>query len=400
MSDLAHNSNEVPSVPTALNAIYVAKYGNDSNKGLSEESPKLTIGAAITAANALIPSASNRIEIHVLDSGTYTEDVVLPAFLDLDAPCVTLESVGGTALDMGEDSSVQLLSIDVSTGGIGLKYESSSTNKGFVKIKSIIAGDTSEAAVLLGGRASIEINSIKVGSGTGVRLSPILAPFPAINEHSIKFDEIELTGAGTALQLNGTNDDCLVMGISIKSVVAGANAIHVNNGKIEFTGCIVDLNGGFVWDVEPAGELNFICGNVVRQNTSGEFITKGNVSSFVSSEEVKRFKIQTISTADVEVYRVPLAEGDMYGFTVEAVGFRDTEDSASYQNVQNAFFRDTGGLTQRVGTQDGDGIRTTTDPNYKIQFTVDGNDAVISARGSLLDTVNWDIKIREARKDG
>lgn len=69
---------------------YVSKAGNDSNDGLNQEVPFLTIGAAVTAATAQTPSSSNLFTIYVLDGGIYSENVSLPDFVSLFAPGATV----------------------------------------------------------------------------------------------------------------------------------------------------------------------------------------------------------------------------------------------------------------------------------------------------------------------
>lgn len=83
-------------IPDSVGVIYVAKYGNDSDDGLTIATPKLTIGAAITAAasdvtngTGAVPSVTNRVLVKVLDSGHYedeTSDVLTcQSFINIDA---------------------------------------------------------------------------------------------------------------------------------------------------------------------------------------------------------------------------------------------------------------------------------------------------------------------------
>ena len=163
--------------------------------------------------------------------------------------------------------------------------------------------------------------------------------------------------------------------------------------------CDVDLKGGTVWDVGAGGTLDFTSGNVVKYGAIDEFKTVGSVSSFITHDDQKRFKRQTTSGASVEVYRVSMPENSAYGFSVEALGQRDDGSKICYQNVQSAFLRDGAGPAERVGGSSGDGVRTTSENAYKISFEDDSTDAVISVVGKNGHVVNWDIKIKEVRKD-
>jgi hypothetical protein len=98
--------DEVGAAPayTATNIIYVAKWGSDANTGRAIGSPKLTIAAALTAAAALTPTSTNRITVMIVDSGTYTESLTIPAYVNLHGPSASIFG----ALTLGDDSTVTL----------------------------------------------------------------------------------------------------------------------------------------------------------------------------------------------------------------------------------------------------------------------------------------------------
>jgi hypothetical protein len=83
----------------ATDAVYVAKTGLDAFDGLHPERPKLTIGAAITAAAALIVAGADKVRVEVLDGGSYNENLVLGPDMILHAPAATV--VGTLQLDDG-----------------------------------------------------------------------------------------------------------------------------------------------------------------------------------------------------------------------------------------------------------------------------------------------------------
>ena len=74
----------------ATHVVYVSQVGNDSNDGLAPDAPKLTIGAALTAAAALTPSATDSVVIKVEDGGTYTENLTIGTHIKIVAPGITL----------------------------------------------------------------------------------------------------------------------------------------------------------------------------------------------------------------------------------------------------------------------------------------------------------------------
>ena len=91
------------SVPTIHNAaVFVAKVGDDANPGTSIDRPKATIGSAITQASALITAGATGVRVHVIDGGTYTEDITVPSNVSIDAKGATL--VGAISLTAGAEA--------------------------------------------------------------------------------------------------------------------------------------------------------------------------------------------------------------------------------------------------------------------------------------------------------
>lgn len=68
------------------NVYYVGKHGNDNLNGRHPNTPKLTFGAAITAAQAQSPENDNRFAIVCLDSGIYIENIICVDYVDIFAP--------------------------------------------------------------------------------------------------------------------------------------------------------------------------------------------------------------------------------------------------------------------------------------------------------------------------
>lgn len=73
----------------ATHTVWVSKEGNDSNSGTTPSLPKLTFGAAITAASALV-AGNEGCAIVCNDAGVYTEDLTLPDKITVVAPAATL----------------------------------------------------------------------------------------------------------------------------------------------------------------------------------------------------------------------------------------------------------------------------------------------------------------------
>ena len=89
---------------------FVGKHGNDANTGLVPDQAFLTFGAAITAAAAMTPSATNRFSVVCHDSGVYSEDVDVLPWINVDAPDVTIE---GT-VTLHDDTVVRISEVQAS----------------------------------------------------------------------------------------------------------------------------------------------------------------------------------------------------------------------------------------------------------------------------------------------
>ena len=96
--------NIVAQLPDQIQIIYVGKHGNDADDGLNIESAKLTIAAAIAAAVAQTPSTTNRFAIFVADGGTYTENLTVPEWVQLEARSATIS--GTLTLQNNSDARV------------------------------------------------------------------------------------------------------------------------------------------------------------------------------------------------------------------------------------------------------------------------------------------------------
>jgi hypothetical protein len=73
------------SIPGSAAAVWVGKHGSDSNTGLAIDKPKLTIGAAIVAASALISAGASGVRVEVMDGATYAENITVPASVFVNA---------------------------------------------------------------------------------------------------------------------------------------------------------------------------------------------------------------------------------------------------------------------------------------------------------------------------
>jgi hypothetical protein len=112
------NENIIKNISTPNQQVYYwGKHGNDSNTGKNwDNNAFLTLGKAISEASLQSPSPTNQFTLVCKDSGIYTEQVVLPAWVSIYAPNATLTSTSGTGhtLEVGavSQSSIKLHEVE------------------------------------------------------------------------------------------------------------------------------------------------------------------------------------------------------------------------------------------------------------------------------------------------
>lgn len=98
---------------------YVAKGGSDTNDGKNLQTPKLTIGSALTAAAAETPGAANRFAIVCFDDGIYTESITCQEYCDIFFPNAKL--VGNIVA--ADNCSIKFREQECVTDSNGIQYE-------------------------------------------------------------------------------------------------------------------------------------------------------------------------------------------------------------------------------------------------------------------------------------
>ena len=116
--------------PTYLQTIFVGKHGNDSNDGLTPESPLLTLSQAVLSASTLSPSSANTVTINILDSGNYSlAGVAIPDFVTIYGPNASATG----SFTMGDESKLKLLSYS-SPGGFSMLETAGSVGNKYIDI--------------------------------------------------------------------------------------------------------------------------------------------------------------------------------------------------------------------------------------------------------------------------
>lgn len=157
---------------TQTNAVFVSKAGSDGNDGLTKDSPKLTIGSAITAASGLSPTSGNKVEIHIQDAGTYAESVTLPDFVSLIGPTATLTGSTSARIIPGNLSTVRVHRLVVTAAG-GFGFNPNAAGTSWLICDEIANGGGSTSAGIkvddAGALVIIQIGRIEcTGGGTAI----------------------------------------------------------------------------------------------------------------------------------------------------------------------------------------------------------------------------------------
>lgn len=79
--------------------VFVSKAGDDDNSGMSNNTPKLTITAALVRASEMLSESASSVRIYVQGAGVYTESFTVPANVILSAEAATV--VGAIELQTG-----------------------------------------------------------------------------------------------------------------------------------------------------------------------------------------------------------------------------------------------------------------------------------------------------------
>lgn len=286
---------------------YVGKHGDDANTGRCIEEAFLTIGAAITAVNALGDvSLTNRAAIRVHDGGTYVESFTAPGNCTIDAEQATV--VGAiTLMDLAEvrlasHSSVAGLGAVVrGAGGSGCRYQTGllavnpGTTAGVINLftTGIMFADIQGAIVVGasgvaggigvadlasgGGRTHCEIRDIVLRGTTSIAL--VCTAAGALLKGSVdriinEFDDQTTTvgisvGAGASVYLD---NDCIHMTNSTAYTVAGVDAnLHLQTLDIQGTKAVSAGGSVCEWSPEVLMSENF--------EVKGQYIMPSSVGS-------------------------------------------------------------------------------------------------------------------------
>jgi hypothetical protein len=282
-------------IPAATTAIYVAKSGNDANDGLSDISPKLTIGAAITAAAALTPSSSNLVVVRVLDAGVYTEDLTMAAYVSVYAPSSKLVGSITHALN----SSIVLAQHDMN-GTYGCQLNTAQSGAAYYSAEKV--------NVLSGfGWANINFGALLVD----VKTSIVSAAAYLVQEASgqdghlhYSGEDVYLDGAATGfwVQATGASIQVRVAHILQLGATTGGTGFLISGGSV--VADVQTIGASTAWNVS-GGELDITAQEVTgtKTETGGTVNERLDIESKITYENLD-------ANGDVGTGATQVAQGD------------------------------------------------------------------------------------------
>lgn len=264
---------------SASGKVYVSALdGNDANSGDTPSDAKATIGSAITAASALITGGADAASIVVLDSETYTEDLILPANVYLMAETATL--VGRLSMIAGSTAKLDKHYTNGSFGLVG----GGGTGRAFYEANVLdgrgINGTNTGTTAVRAATADL-ILFVKIGTlyvaENGFGLADTTTNFGHIHFYIPDLylagdDAVGISATFGATDIIGYTDHILESG-SFNNTIA----ILVNNAGADVQVTASEIGGDTSYNV-VAGDLHVVSPKITGTQTGAPTIVIGGSS--------------------------------------------------------------------------------------------------------------------------
>lgn len=212
--------------------IFVSSNGNDANDGNEITQPKQTIAAALTAAQALVPSATNIIGIRVEDGSVFTGNFTIPSFVGFEMPNATLTNTTGVVLTLEDFAFAevgQIIADGASTVGIRKNVGNIGSR---VVAQNIVTQNGATAIEHTGNSARLVVETSAIqGNGTLISNTSNV-----VGRLIVRADVINVNAANArAIHQNSANNDlfinCSIIG-PLETAVAGSVGIDADAGTV------------------------------------------------------------------------------------------------------------------------------------------------------------------------
>ena len=268
---------------TSPRNLFFSKGGSDDNDGLTFYKPKLTIQAAIDAANALLPAPSelNPVQIEGLGYGTYNEVIDLPDGISLIAPNSSLLSTNNYTLSVGSNCVVELELVACdSTAEAAVRVINN--NNVLVRVKFIVADGGFANGVQVTGDSSnviFDVNEIAClgASSAGIFDNSSLGINRYYNVDVIRIEEVASVGIDFA-PATITSNGVFNIGEIINESGGNAIGLRVSGGVANINANTIKATDVAV--VSNSSTLNLNCNNADGNLTVSGF---GNIIADITS---------------------------------------------------------------------------------------------------------------------
>lgn len=259
-----------------INSYFVGKHGNDSNTGKTVDQAFLTFGAAILAA-------SSGDTIICLDSGTYTEHVIVPAGINVYAPNANLVSPGGGIITNGAlemNDGVCVFNTVTSAGGESavVKVNTSGTAR-FHGQQIILPGSGGDSLGIL--NISTSQNGVLLAKVDSILVGPDCFGVGSITQQNghthIEAEDIYLNGNNAIAIANAFISSTTVARVShILKMGAFTGTVGINCGAGRIDAVVLSLEADNALNAGNNTIISITCDNITG--------TKTNVGSGVIRE--------------------------------------------------------------------------------------------------------------------
>lgn len=266
------------SLTPATACVWVAKHGNDSNDGLTINTPKLTIAAGITAAAALISGSVEAARVEVIDGGTYDEDLTVSSGIILHAPSAII--VGEMVVTAG--ASVDVHKHYAETTSTGTVTLTGASGRAFYRANELdtrgtdgtLTGVIGVVNGTSGGILFVDIGVLWVGESSG-GIADAVTGFGHIH---FNVKDLYLAGdnaSGIGPFSNGSNligwiDHILEFDNSPSSTVAITSSVAGSIIKLVCAEIVADT----VWNI-TAGDVHIACPKLTGTKTGTPTVELG-----------------------------------------------------------------------------------------------------------------------------
>ena len=237
---------------------FVSKAGLDTNSGLNQDDPFLTIAAAIAAATAQIPATNNRFAIIVLDAGIYTENFTVPSWVAIRGLECT---VNGTTI-LSDDSSLSVASCTLAAG-VGVT-KSAGAGSAFAEIREMRLTGAANGCLCTSGELLLTAAGlIRVENGYGVGTTSTTGILHCV------INNIDVTGTGIGIGAAGVGATVAGTINNIDDIPGNGTGVYVGNGvtvdlSIQRLSCTL----GTAYNVIAGGTLALFVSTITGTQTN------------------------------------------------------------------------------------------------------------------------------------